>query len=144
MQEKNKGFPLCVQHEKKAMRIKENFIKNMKEHIQSFVNYSCMPGTTGKNLIRISAPFPPRENSNYNTCTANKKSLLTPLRKNRQKSEYIVHLNLNFSVYLLNSLNKKLLLYCEGEWIFITNTNLNSRTILFLIFNVYFHWFPTT
>lgn len=44
----------------------------MKEHIQSFINYSCMPGTTGKNLIKKSAAFPPRENSNYNTCTANK------------------------------------------------------------------------
>lgn len=53
----------------------------MKEHIQSFVDYSCMPGTTGKNLIRISAPFPPRENSNYNTCTANKKPFDTPPKK---------------------------------------------------------------
>lgn len=58
----------------------------MKEHIQSFVDYSCMPGTTGKNLIRISAPFPPRENSYYNTCTANKKAFSHPSKKIDRKA----------------------------------------------------------
>lgn len=68
----------------------------MKKHIQSFVDYSCMPGTTGKNLIKKSAPFPPREKFKLQHMHGKQNSLLTPLRKNRQKSEYIVHLNLTF------------------------------------------------